>query len=99
MVRNSCSGERGAGRELHPWTLGHSIGGGVNVREEGLAEEYLGGTNPGCVTGKELLALLFLRLFFCDDSAYPGWLCQRDWWSRSGQGRGCHADLPSLTRH
>lgn len=53
-------------RKLHPWTLGHSIGGGVHVRAEGLAEEHLGGTNPGSVTGKELLlSLLFLRLFVC----------------------------------
>lgn len=33
------------GRKLHPWTLGHSIGGGVNIREEGLARSIWVGLN------------------------------------------------------
>ena len=38
----------------------------LNVREEGLVEEQLGRTNPYHVRGRELLAFLFSRLFFCD---------------------------------
>ena len=50
-MRHSCSGVGGGaelGRKLHPWTRGCSIEGGVNVREEGLALEHLGGPKPGC---------------------------------------------------
>lgn len=80
--------------KLHPWTLGHSIGSRVNVREEGLAEEHLGRTNPSCVTGKGLLASLFLRLC-CSNSACSRWLCQQDWGSHSERGGDTMPVCPS----
>lgn len=40
-------GGEGTREKAPPLDSFHSIGGRVNIREEGLAEEHLGKTNPG----------------------------------------------------
>jgi hypothetical protein len=73
VVSNSYSSGEGGAREkaasLNSWQYSRRWD---EFKGRGPAVLHLSITEPGCGTGKELLALLFLRLFFCDDSTGSG---------------------------